>query len=281
MATIQTSDEKDALIVDLPEEVTGDFGDSLISESKAWLLKPCTRIIYNFKRVKMLKASSYRAFVVTSRLAKQGDKQIISINMNVDICRQLKAEGVVDSFNPMANATGGDTSQPKPKGVGIDVQFINPFIEAVIKTLEVQARTKSTPGKPRLLKVNEKEYSPPIGIVGLIQLNTPKVNGSIALVFSEMVFLKIYENMFGEKHDKITGELQDAAAEILNIIYGTAKAVLNAGPGYDLQPVIPTVLSGEKINLHQNTREKIIILPFESAAGPFQMEIASEPKKRG
>ena len=75
-----------------------------------------------------------------------------------------------------------------------------------------------------------------------------------------------------------TKELQDAAAEILNIIYGTVKATVNKTTDYALQPAIPTVFVGEKIKIHQKIVGKIIILPFESSAGAFQMEIAMQKK---
>jgi chemotaxis protein CheX len=154
----------------------------------------------------------------------------------------------------------------------IDVEFINPFLHATKKTLEVQANTPLKLLKPFLKKTPAKD----VAIAGVISLISDKFNGSITLCFPAGVFLKIYENMFGEKHTAITKELEDAAGELLNIIYGQAKIELNAKAGYDLKKALPTVLTGEKINISQQGRVPTVVLPFETDAGVFHIEIESE-----
>lgn len=281
MQPISVIEDGKTLLIKLPAELDGEFIEQMITESKAWLLRPVALLVFDFKDVQELKLAAYRPFVILSRLAKQGDKHIKSIGLSHRLELQIKSDGVLGSFNPfspadLAKERAGVTA--KPTSTAIDVALINPFVEATVSTLQIQCQTPSTPGRPTLLKVEDKEYNPSIGILGIISLSTAKFHGSIALAFPEKVYLKIYENMFGEKHDSISSDLQDAAAEILNIIYGTAKTQLNQTPGFDLQPAIPMVLAGEKLKIHQKTREKIIVLPFESAAGPFQMEIALDSK---
>jgi chemotaxis protein CheX len=145
-------------------------------------------------------------------------------------------------------------------------------LHATKKTLEVQANTPLKLLKPFLKKTPAKD----VAIAGVISLISDKFNGSITLCFPAGVFLKIYENMFGEKHTAITKELEDAAGELLNIIYGQAKIELNAKAGYDLKKALPTVLTGEKINISQQGRVPTVVLPFETDAGVFHIEIESE-----
>ncbi len=275
---IEVKQIKTALEIKLPIELDAKFADEMMVESKSWLIMSVESFVFDFKNVSKINMQAYRAFIVFAKLVKQGDKKVVSINMQSRLASQLKSDGIIQAFNPFTSediAKSAATVKPRET---FDVNIINPFIEAVTNTLKVQAQTPCHPGKPHMLKVEDKKYAPGVGIVGIITLATTKLNGTISLVFSEPVFLKIYENMFAEKHDKITGDIQDCAAELLNIIYGTAKTKVNEMPGYDLQPAIPTVLSGEKMNLHQKTKEKVIILPFESSVGPFQMEIALEGK---
>ena len=78
--------------------------------------------------------------------------------------------------------------------------------------------------------------------------------------------------MVGESHDNITEEVQDAAGELLNIIFGQAKTVLK-GKNYVLERAIPTVLVGEKLRIRYKTKIPTIVLPFESSAGSFHIEI--------
>ncbi len=171
----------------------------------------------------------------------------------------------------MAKIIPGQNSKAAPPTV--DVGFINPFIEGTRITLETQANTPIQVGKPYVKKANE---SLPMDIAGVISLTNPSFTGSIALCFTSAVFLKIYENMVGEKHDKITPELQDAAGELLNIIFGRAKTILNDTKGHTLEKAIPTILAGDNLNVRHTSTSAVIVLPFESSAGVFHIEIVIE-----
>lgn len=78
--------------------------------------------------------------------------------------------------------------------------------------------------------------------------------------------------MFSEEHKELTAELEDAAAELLNIIYGLAKIDLNT-KGFNFQKALPTILKGEKISIRQSGLEPVVIVPFETDAGPLHLEI--------
>ncbi len=234
---------------------------------------------FSFKDVKEIKSVAYRSFVSFAQMVKQAKKHVASLDLTVDLDRQIRGDGLAQSFCPTTSLQEAKSRlEPivKKAAPTIDVEVINPFIEAAKKTLEVQAKTPSHPGKPFLVKVNDKSYNSHIAIAGVINLISERFTGSITLMFSEAVFLKIYENMFGEKHEHINAEIEDAAGELLNIIYGVAKTELNKLPGMNLKPALPTVLSGSAIKIKQNTRELIVILPFETNAGAFQIEIALE-----
>jgi chemotaxis protein CheX len=163
----------------------------------------------------------------------------------------------------------------------IDVAFINPFLSAVKEVFSTQVRIDIRPHKPFLAGSGNQ---PECAIVGLVALNCNQFRGNIALCFNADVFLKIYERMLGEKHETITCEIEDGVAELLNIIYGTAKTVLNREQGLDLKPALPTILTGEKITLRRSPDSQVLILPFESDAGLFHVEIArtlsNETQKR-
>ena len=157
------------------------------------------------------------------------------------------------------------------KPMQLDVKFLNPFIHATESALEIQADTPIKRGKPY---AKTQAHESKIGIAGVLNISSTHFNGAIALCFPSEVFLKIYENMLGEKHDQINDEMEDAAAELLNIIYGMAKKELNDIQGCDFNRVIPTILRGEKLMVKQATSLPVMILPFESDAGPFHIEIA-------
>lgn len=280
-SSIATHSDGPIMFITLPSLLDAEVTQNMNSLMQGWLIDNAEYYVFDFKSVSEIKIQYYSTFVRFAQLVKKAKKKIASLNLNDDIQTELRGAGIIQSFNPQKSLAEVKSffdmpNDKKDSKITADVSVINPFIAATTKTLDVQARTKSTPGKPFLLKVEEKNYEPPIGIVGVVTVSTSKFHGSIALVFPENVFLHIYENMFGEKHDKITSEIEDAAGEILNIIYGVAKVEINQQPGMNLKPALPTILSGEKINIRQRTSEKIIILPFKTEVGEFQLEIALE-----
>lgn len=194
--------------------------------------------------------------------------EFISTNISLSLKSQLNADGVLRMFNLK------DLSQPSPEEAknqkkGIDVKFLAPFIKATTEILKVQANVDSKAGKPRIKAKDEKTR---FDIIGIISLVSNVFEGSITLCFSERTFLNICESMLGEEYDKIDDEIEDAAGELLNIIFGVAKAELNDSENYQIQKAIPTVIRGPGMRVKQSVGPTII-LPFESPAGEFQIEI--------
>lgn len=156
----------------------------------------------------------------------------------------------------------------------IDVNFINPFVMAVKVVMETQVRMPLTPCKPFLKKAGDQL---PMEIAGVIGLVSSEFRGSIAICFRAEVFLSVYQSMVGEKHEKITPEIEDAAGELLNMIFGQAKTVLNDQKGFNFEKALPTVLVGEKLKIRHQGPHPAIVLPFDSPAGAFHLEILMEP----
>jgi chemotaxis protein CheX len=153
------------------------------------------------------------------------------------------------------------------------MEFIKPFIAAVHLALSTQANTPVKTGKPFMKKEETKTQ---LGVVAVINLISDQFIGSISILFSTAVFLKIYENMLGEKITQITKESEDAAAELLNIIFGLAKMKLNNEKGYTIQKAIPTVLTGENLHVATSSAGPTIVLPFETSEGEFYVEVLFE-----
>ncbi len=273
MGKIEAIKEGDQLVIKLPQTISSEWAEQFVSESKSWLLMEVKTYTFDFSELTELKNQMYRPFVVLSQLCKKADRLTSSRNIRPAILSQIKSDGLESVFRPTVEVK---VTASAGAGASLDVALINPFISATVNTLKMQAQTASKPGKPFLVKVDDKGYNPAIGIAGVISISTDRFKGSITLAFPESVFLKIYENMFGEKHDKINNEIEDAAGELINIVYGAAKTELNSKNGMDLKPVLPTILAGDKIRIRQRTNEKLVILPFEIEGGQFQIEIALE-----
>jgi chemotaxis protein CheX len=76
----------------------------------------------------------------------------------------------------------------------MDVNLINPFIDATLNVLETMASTKVQPGKP-YLKKDEVARGDVSGVIGL----TGEARGTISVSFTEKCILAIVSNMLGEE----------------------------------------------------------------------------------
>ncbi len=154
----------------------------------------------------------------------------------------------------------------------VDVKFFKPFIDGTISTLKTQCKLEATPGKPAL-----KKDAPtiPYDIAAVIGLTSSAFTGSITLGFPKAVFLTLMNNMLGESFTDISKDLEDGAAELLNIIFGQAKVVLNA-QGYDIQKAIPSIVRGDNLSTTTLTHGPVIFLPFTITNGTFFIEFSIE-----
>lgn len=150
-----------------------------------------------------------------------------------------------------------------------DTGFINPFLDATLRVLEVQASVEATPGKIALKK-NDNDF--PADISGIIGIVSDNFNGSVVISFPEQTFLKIISKMLGEDYTSINKDILDGAGEITNMIFGQAKITLNE-KGYGIKTALPSVVHGKNHTLSSQTNGPIVVIPFESQVGNFHVEI--------
>ncbi len=162
----------------------------------------------------------------------------------------------------LLNKTG-----PKSK---FDVRFINPILNATIETISTMTGLEVSHEKPYIKKTDELsgDISGVVGVVG------SGFKGTVSLSFSESVFLIIVSKMLGEDIKSIDEENKDAVAELLNIIFGKAKKILNEGD-LNIQPAIPTIVRGKDHSIAHRFQNKTIVLIFKCVnAGDFRIEIS-------
>lgn len=154
----------------------------------------------------------------------------------------------------------------------LDAKFFKPFVEGTMNTLKVQCGLEVTSDKPF---VKGSVPQPSYAIAGVIGITSSAFNGTITLCFPEKVFLGVMGKMLGEPCTEINQDLQDGVAELLNIIFGQAKIILNQ-QGYTIQKAIPSVIRGIDIVTTAVTTGPVIVLPFKVEFGEFHVEISSE-----
>jgi len=192
----------------------------------------------------------------------------------VDVCKELKLVindmGLNSLFKVIESL--GEVQRPVSKSKSIDVNFLNPFIEGTLNTLKIQCDYDCKPLKPT---IKDPKVVNLIDIAGVIGITSKTFNGSISICFPKNIFLKIMSNMLGEEYTEINKELEDGAGELLNIIFGHAKRVLNEN-GHSFEKAIPTIVRGDGMSIKHLAEHPCFLLPFETADGLFYIEIASD-----
>lgn len=269
---VTTEDTGKCFIIRMPALSAANIRPHLEAEMSNWLLKANILFLLDMRQVISFDQSLYQVFANFSRTLKKNEKHFFSFGAQDKVIRQINQDGMGNTFSFVKSAeeafkAAGLTTTKK---LTIDSNIINPFIAATLNTFKIQCQTECSPGKPFLTKDTFKSNA---GIAGVISLVCPQFNGTISISFPTAVFLKIYENMIGEKHTSITNEIKDGAGEILNIIFGQTKTELVA-KGYKLEKALPTVLVGENLSIHHIKQAAMIIIPFNSSAGEFYVEVA-------
>lgn len=262
-----------------PSELDGIAVKQFELVSKTWTSLDVKLHLLDMKDVAEIAPNSYRTFIQYKQNLEQNGVKLFSINLSAKVFQDIKNAGLIGTFSPAPKVEAVfeqlGLSVPKKLQQGIDVQFINIFFKGVKMALEVQAKTSIVPQKP----YSNTPGTPPkfeSSLVGAIDMNSDKFKGKVILYFPKKVFLKIFENMCGEVVEEITEDIHDACGEILNIAYGQAKAELNNELGHTLQKAIPEVAPTEKFQLNTDQYDFSIMLPFETLAGPFALEILME-----
>ncbi|MBW1681531.1 MAG: chemotaxis protein CheX [Deltaproteobacteria bacterium] len=152
----------------------------------------------------------------------------------------------------------------------MDVQLINPFIDATVHVLKTLASTDVQAGKPYLKNdpVAKGDVSSIIGLTG-------EASGTVSVSFTESCILSIVQQMFGEKVEGLNEDIQDAVGEIANMISGHARQKLEA-MGRSLKAAIPTVIVGKNHSISHRTHHPVIAIPFKTDGGSFTIEVCFE-----
>lgn len=276
MSQFTKKDSGNHILIQCPKVLDEAAATDFNSQSKAWLLGSVEHFVLDLEAVETIEREFYKAVLMFKTTLRRDEKTVSSINIKPELLQQVRDDGVEPAFRPIRSLSELKAKAGTAAKAPLNVAFINPFLVAVQKTLEVQCKTKVKILKPYLKKESVKN----IAIASVLALNSNNFSGSVVLCFSESVFLKIYENMFEEKVTTITPEIQDAAGELLNIIYGMAKIELNKA-GYNFLKALPTVMAGEQINVRYSGAKPAVVIPFETDVGEFHLEIEFEATLEG
>lgn len=160
-------------------------------------------------------------------------------------------------------------------GFHYNVDFINPFLEAVLNVLSTMANVSATPGKPY---INRKRTAKG-DVTGLIGF-TGTTTGTMSVTLTKGAILKIVNNMLFESYTEIDDEIADAVGELTNMIAGQARNTLSE-QGMALQASTPSVVMGRGHALSHIASAPILAIPFSTEDGDLVVEVCLLPPEEG
>lgn len=150
----------------------------------------------------------------------------------------------------------------------INVDYINPFIEATINTFQTMVNVVPTRDKVFLKGEGEEVY----GVSGIIGLGG-EATGAVVLNFPEQVAIAAVSKFVGEEATTITSNVVDGVGELTNIIAGDAKNRL-VQKGYKFEIGLPKIVTGRSYITAQNKSVPCLVVSFASEMGKFCLEVS-------
>lgn len=260
-------------IIHAPEDLNTVSSQEFCDSINNLAMSGANCYIFEFSKTNILDRCFYKVLLQFKSLLKENSKHLFSINMSNHLIKQIKQDGLYTNFSTTSSVDEAYkqyldlTSRSK----SLDQDFIRPFIGGIKKAFEIQCNTPISLSNAYFKSKPMED----IHIASALTLKSEKFSGRLILSFTEKSFLKVYGNMFEEEPEKITDEMLDAAAEILNIIYGNAKTDLNKN-GYDFPRSLPALLNAADLQSKINENNKSVVVPILLANEMAYLEIESK-----
>lgn len=151
------------------------------------------------------------------------------------------------------------------KSFVVDVDFINPFIESAIEILMTKYETQEVKNEGvELLKYKDKLD---IDISETLKISSPYFKGIISISYPSNVYKKLTPKTDGEKSNE--------SSEMISKVFEKTKRQLNK-KGFKLQKAKPMLIKGKGHKI-QSSKAPVLLLPFNSNAGKFYIQIYIQP----
>jgi CheY-specific phosphatase CheX/anti-anti-sigma regulatory factor len=257
---------------EIAKEISDDINKEILENKKI------EKVAIDLKNQYTIDSSVFRILSPVGVSLRKQSKLFYILNPTAQLSAFIKEMGLASLMKPIDSLQeiNAETKAAPPANATVfDVNFINPFIQGVITTMKIQCDLECTPLKSTLKK--QLDPSIQVDIAGLIGITSKTFTGSVSICFPEKTFLSAMSTMMGEEFLEVTSELQEGAAEFINVIFGQAKKVLNE-QGHTIEKALPSVIHGKNVDVKHTTAKFVILIPFASAAGPFYLEIGTGDK---
>lgn len=226
-------------------------------------------LIVNCDELTSIGPSWLHALTLTEQSVRKNKKGLRLILVRREIKNILNSNGLSRILQVNTNLRDALLNLEAINSKSLDVGFVNPFLEATLHVLKIQAQIEATSGKIYIKKDTSEMSGDISGVIGLV---SDSYNGNVIITFPEKTFLSLMSKMHGEDYVTINKENADGASELTNMIFGQAKLTLNE-QGYGIRTALPSLIIGKNHRFASAKQGLIVVVPFESDLGSFFVEI--------
>jgi len=241
-----------------------------LNEQFAYILQSPSHIIINAYGLKELTSAQIENFVFFENELNNKNKLLQFVYFPEDLKLASPLAKSLKFPDSLASALAAFSVNESSQNDSGKIHFVKAFIDATIRVLFIQGKTLSHRGKINLKTIDREKLSGPIS--GIIKVASDEFPYEIVISFSDKCYLKLISAMLGEEQLEITKDNRDGATEILNIIYGQAKLVLNQ-QNNSIAPQIPVLHIGTD---YPKSDCNIVYVPFASDYGEFSVEVRAD-----
>ncbi len=224
-------------------------------------------VAYNCSQVNLVAAMCFPVMCRISSFLEQnkisfslvGSSKVTDIIFKQGIERMIIPVASLEAFYKNANVS----NEPKREVVK---EFLNTTLDSVVSSLKVMLEAKVL--ATEVVTVTRADQLPLIQIGASAGIISTHFNGNLIIAFSNDDFKVAMTKFLQMEVSEITPDIRDGVAELLNVIIGQTKIILN-DRGFDIQLVIPNVISGDNINILPPNKQKSILVNFKCDFGKF------------
>jgi len=149
--------------------------------------------------------------------------------------------------------------------------YVTPFVMSVQNVFETMLQLPVQLGQPSV----KRQDDPSFDVSGIIAMSGD-LEGSIVLSFPTATAERVVSLFVGEDLSQAHEDFADAVGELVNMVSGGAKARFE---GKQVSISCPSVVVGDGHQVYQRKDVVRIVIPCESDAGHFAVEVSIVPAK--
>lgn len=257
----------------LPATVVESALPSLQKKFADWTEVEAELHVLDFKHSVQLAAGFYPAVQVFTEKLKTKKINLISVNMNDTLHKEVKRLKLEGSFNRILNFPGDLYKKRQMTELEVRRLLFKYLAQGAFAAVEVALQSTVSCDENYSAKAEEVPLEQ-FDLVSVVNVDNEMLRAEFRLCCSLPVIEKLARAMLGPKNE-IDRELTESMAlELLNIIYGFAKSNLNDKESFRLPSAIPRLLrKGDFGRIKRSRSSDLTIMPMVTPMGAFYVEV--------